>query len=133
MCAYLSDFLDSNLFQIIKCFVIERRKPGCIIGYSLRNIDYEALACARQKNSIGICQIFDIVFASDPGPIGRRQTITHLVVGPSAIFNSEIRIPSNNGVIQFQALRFKLTGNRLKKIAGPDLNQRPPGYELNGC
>ena len=66
MCAYLSDFLDSNLFQIIKCFVIERRKPGCIIGYSLRNIDYEALTCARQKNPIGICQIFDIVFEKNP-------------------------------------------------------------------
>ena len=40
MCAYLSYFLDSNLFQIIKCFVIERRKPGCIISNVFSDIDH---------------------------------------------------------------------------------------------
>ena len=40
MCAYLSDFLDSNRFQIIKRFVVERWKPGYIICNTLMDIDH---------------------------------------------------------------------------------------------
>ena len=40
MCAYLSDFLDANRFQITKGFVVERRKPGCIICNTLMDIDH---------------------------------------------------------------------------------------------
>ena len=93
----------------------------CVIIYSFRNVNDKSLAGTRHKNTIGICQINDIIRASDSGPIGGSKAIAHLIMRPLTVLYTKIRIPCHNGIIQLQPLCFKFRSYGFQEVTGSDI------------